>query len=120
MTILGEVADAQDFMHSKDIMIVPILSGSGVRVKIIEGMALGKTIITTSIGAEGLEIENGKHLFIADNKEDFIHAVEKCIKTPDICKIIGENARNFVVLYHNNDLIINKMVVFYADILKEE
>ncbi len=118
--ILGEVADAQEFMHSKDIMIVPILSGSGVRVKIIEGMALGKTIITTSIGAEGLEIENGKHLFIADDKEDFIHAVEKCIKTPDICKIIGENARNFVVLYHNNDLIINKMVGFYADILKEE
>jgi len=118
--ILGEVADAQEFMHSKDIMIVPILSGSGVRVKIIEGMALGKTIITTSIGAEGLEIENGKHLIIADNKEDFIHAVEKCIKTPDICKIIGENARNFVVLYHNNDLIINKMVGFYADILKEE
>lgn len=120
VTILGEVADAQEFMQSKDIMIVPILSGSGVRVKIIEGMALGKTIITTSIGAEGLEIENGKHLFIADTPEQFIHAIEKCIKTPDICKIIGENARNFVVLYHNNDLIITKMEGFYADILKGE
>ena len=59
VTIAGEVPDARDFMLSKDIMIVPLLSGSGIRVKIIEGMALGKTIITTSIGAEGLAVELG-------------------------------------------------------------
>ena len=99
--IAGEVESANEFMLSKDIMIVPLLSGSGIRIKIIEGMALGKTIITTSIGAEGLNVENGKHIFIADTAEEFIAVIEKCIKTPDICTIIGENARHYVALNHN-------------------
>ena len=55
-----EVENAIDFISSKSIMIVPLLSGSGIRIKIIEGMALGKTIIATTIGAEGIEYENEK------------------------------------------------------------
>ncbi len=113
LIVAGEVPDANDFMLSKDIMIVPLLSGSGVRVKIIEGMALGKVIITTSIGAEGLMVENGKNILIADTPEEFVAAIDKCVKTPDLCTIIGENARNFVALHHNNELITKKLIDFY-------
>lgn len=109
VNIMGEVDDATAFMMDNDIMVVPILSGSGVRVKIIEGMAMGKTIITTEMGAEGLEVENEKHLFIANTADDFVQAIGRCIKTPDICTFIGEKARNFVFLHHNNDLISKKM-----------
>lgn len=115
--IAGEVESANAFMLSKDIMIVPILAGSGIRVKIIEGMALGKVIITTSIGAEGLDVENGKNILIADTPEEFVSAVEKCVKTPDLCSILGENARNFVSLYHNNEQITLKLIDFYSSIL---
>lgn len=115
--IAGEVDSANEFMLSKDIMIVPILAGSGIRVKIIEGMALGKVVITTSIGAEGLDVENGKNILIADTPEEFVAAIEKCVRTPDVCAIIGENARNFVSLYHNNELITNKLVDFYRSLL---
>lgn len=117
LILAGEVPSANEFMLSKDIMVVPILAGSGIRVKIIEGMALGKVIITTSIGAEGLEVENGKNILIADTPEEFVAAVEKCVKTPDVCAILGENARNFVSLSHNNELIIKKLIDFYDSIL---
>jgi len=114
--VAGEVENANEFMLSKDIMIVPLLSGSGIRIKIIEGMALGKTIITTSIGAEGLKVENGKHLFIADTAEEFVSVIEKCIKTPDICTIIGENARHYVALNHNNEVVTQELIDFYHEI----
>lgn len=109
----GEVPDAQLFMLSKDIMIVPLLSGSGVRVKIIEGMALGKTIISTSIGAEGLDVVDGKHILIANTPKEMIEAIGQCVKSPDICKFIGESARQYVSLHHNNETISNKIIDFY-------
>jgi len=115
--VAGEVPSANEFILSKDIMVVPILAGSGIRVKIIEGMALGKVVITTSIGAEGLDVENGKNILIANTPEEFVAAIEKCVKTPDVCAIIGENARNFVSLYHNNELITNKLIDFYRSLL---
>ena len=114
--VAGEVENANEFMLSKDIMIVPLLSGSGIRIKIIEGMALGKTIITTSIGAEGLNVENGKNIFIADTAEEFVAVIEKCVKTPDICTIIGENARHYVALNHNNEVVTQELIDFYHEI----
>lgn len=111
--IIGEVQDAQMFMHSKDIMIVPLLSGSGVRVKIIEGMALGKTIISTSIGAEGLDVVDGKNIFIANTPQEMIEVIGQCVKSPDICKFIGENARHYVSINHNNETISHKIIDFY-------
>lgn len=118
LKILGEVEDAKRFMLSKDIMIVPILSGSGVRIKIIEGMALGKTIITTTIGAEGLDVTDGQNIFIADEPEDFVLAIGKCVQTPDLCTIIGENAKDFVIVHHNNEIITRRIVNYFQDLLK--
>ncbi len=120
LIIAGEVPSANEFILSKDIMIVPILSGSGVRVKIIEGMALGKTIITTTIGAEGLAVENGKNILIADTPEEFVEAISKCVHTPDICAILGENARNFVALNHNNEVITQNLTDFYEALIQNE
>ncbi len=114
---VGAVPDANAFMLDHDIMVVPLLSGSGVRVKIVEAMALGRVVVTTSVGAEGLAVENGKHLFIADTPEDFLNVVNKCIQTPDICSIISENARDFISMHHNNELITKKLIGFYRQVL---
>jgi glycosyltransferase involved in cell wall biosynthesis len=112
----GEVEDANQYILSKDIMIVPLLSGSGVRIKIIEGMALGKTIITTPIGAEGLEVEHGVNIFIADTPQEFANLIDKCIDNSELCKIIGENARNYVILNHNNEIITQNIISLYEEI----
>ena len=119
VTIAGAVPSANEFMLNHDIMIVPLLSGSGIRIKIIEAMALGKVVVTTSVGAEGLGAENGKHLFIADTPEEFVNVIGKCIATPDLCSIIGENARDFISVYHNNDLITENILQFYQKLLEK-
>ncbi len=117
VTFVGTVPDANEFMLDHELMIVPLLSGSGIRVKIVEAMALGRVVITTSVGAEGLSVENGKHLFIADTPEEFLSVINKCIQTPDLCTIISENARGFISLHHNNELITDKLLDFYHQIL---
>lgn len=114
---VGAVPSANEFMLDHDMMIVPLLSGSGVRVKIVEAMALGRVVITTSVGAEGLAVENGKHLFIADTPEEFLSVIDKCIQTPDLCSIISENARDFISMHHNNELITQKLLEFYQQVL---
>ena len=90
-----EVSDSLNFMSSHKVMLVPLFSGSGIRVKIIEGLALGKCIITTNIGAAGIAITPNKNILIANTKEEFIAKMEFCINKPDKVKEIGEKARQF-------------------------
>lgn len=94
--IHGEVNSAIEFINSFQIMIVPLLSGSGTRVKILEGMSLGKSIVTTTIGKEGINAVDKKHLLVADSPLDFISAIE-CLLMDEYLRIsIGTNAEKFV------------------------
>lgn len=109
----GEVDDAYAFMNSKAIMIVPLFSGSGMRVKIIEGMALGKTIVTTTIGAEGIGVENGKHLLIVDNAEGFVQAISLLIEDRTRFDRLGRNAVDFVRENFDNLAAAGRLIDFY-------
>lgn len=93
---LGEINDAYDFMNSKAVMVVPLFAGSGLRIKIIEGMALGKPIVTTDIGAEGIPTENGNNILIANNEEQFIEAITRLISDRELADRIGTNAIGFI------------------------
>lgn len=116
--IKGEVADSHAFMNSKGIMIVPLLSGGGMRVKIIEGMALGKTIVSTSIGAEGIDCTNNKNIIITDDPENFVKAISKCILDKDFYDTIGRNAKIVAIQHYNNSDICRRLVNFYQLINK--
>ena len=109
----GEIKDAFKYMADKHIMIVPILSGSGMRVKIIEGMFLGKVIISTPIGAEGICYENRKTILIAGDKKEFIKLINECVGNPDLCKEIGLNARALAIKEYDNNMICQKLIDFY-------
>ncbi len=110
---LGEVEDAYSFMNSKAIMIVPLYSGSGMRIKIIEGMALNKTIVSTKIGAEGIPVENGKNILLANSAQEFSTAIEKLIANRDLFNKIGKNAKKFIVENYDNDTILLNLIDFY-------
>ena len=115
--IIGEVDDAKEFMRDHLIMIVPILSGGGIRVKIIEGMAMAKNIVSTSIGAEGIEAENGTELVIADTPIDFAKAISQLLSNPDKARRMRQNARARAEKSYNNKVLINQLVKFYQDLL---
>jgi len=101
----GEIENADDFFKSKAIMIVPLFSGSGMRVKIIEGMTLGKTIVSTSVGAEGIEYENNSNILIADTKKEYFQSVCKLIEDRSFYNQISINAiKNASELYSNKSI----------------
>jgi glycosyltransferase involved in cell wall biosynthesis len=110
---LGEVEDAYNFIRSKAVMVVPILSGSGMRIKIIEGMALAKAIVTTSIGTEGIATTHSRDIYISDDPEEFATSVCNLVADRNFCIGIGENARKFVTNQYDNFAISSSLVAFY-------
>ena len=114
--IVGEVSSAQEFISSKSIMLVPLLSAGGMRVKIIEGMAMGKAIISTKTGAEGIDYDNLKNIMIANNADEFAFMINKVVKDSSLYKEIGKNARELVERKYDNKLITQNLVNFYEDI----
>ena len=118
VVVLGEVADAGEFISSKSVMIVPLMSGSGMRVKIIEGMMLGKTIISSSIGIEGIIHDNNENVLIANTPEEFYIAIEKCINNRTFCETIGRNAILNAKENYDNNALTQKLVRFFNELLK--
>jgi glycosyltransferase involved in cell wall biosynthesis len=115
--IQGEVDNALEFVNSKSIMIVPLLSGGGMRVKIVEGMAMQKCIISTTLGAEGINYKNGVNILIANTREEFLRAIRRCIADEDYCKAVGINARRLVEEQHDANKVTSNLVSLYQGLL---
>lgn len=113
VVVLGEVKSAVNFMLSKSLMVVPLLSGSGMRVKIIEAMALGKPIVSTTIGAEGIDVEDGKNILIANTATEFLSQIEKCIANQKFCESIGNSAKAVIIEKYATNTITEKLINFY-------
>lgn len=114
--VLGEIDDAIRFMNEKAIMVVPLFSGSGIRVKILEGMGLGKCIISTSLGAQGIEAIDGEHLIIAETAEEFKTQIRNLINNPSEIIKIGKNALRLVKDKYDNKKIVADTLSFYKSL----
>jgi len=110
---LGEINDAYDFINSKAVMVVPLFSGSGMRIKIIEGMALGKPIVTTDIGTEGIPTESGKNIMIANDADQFIESISSLINDRALSDQIGKNAIGFIQEKFDNLVQAGALIEFY-------
>jgi len=96
VTFVGEVEDAVEFVRQHDICIVPLLSGSGMRAKIIESMALGKVVVTTSMGLEGIDATPDIDVCIADSPDLFSYHILQLRMDRNKMKKIGFNARKTI------------------------
>ncbi|MET4081482.1 glycosyltransferase involved in cell wall biosynthesis [Pedobacter sp. UYP30] len=112
----GEVFDAIEFINSKAIMIVPLLCGTGMRVKIIEGMAMKKCIIATTIAAEGIKYTNGHDILIADTADEFYRSILQCMINPKRWMEIGDHARQTVEKYHRIRPVCSEIMKIYEDL----
>ncbi len=115
--VLGEVPDAMEFMRNKSLMIVPLFSGSGIRIKIIEGMWMKKPIISTLQGASGIQYTEGKDILIAETANDFLEKIKQCFTSDEFCSNIGNNAHQLVLNQHNNEKAVSKLEAFYSKCL---
>jgi glycosyltransferase involved in cell wall biosynthesis len=114
--VIGEVPDAKEFVANHDVAIVPLLSGSGIRIKIIESMAMGKTVITTRVGAEGILYDEEVNLIIAENKAKMVEAIRSINENPEIAVKIGKEARKLIESTYDNRKIITRLLMFYEQI----
>ena len=113
---LGEVPDAKEFMNDHQVMLVPLLSGGGIRIKIIEGMALGKAIISTAIGAEGIVYEDGVNIMIANTPDEILDCITKLKKDPSLIESIGKAARKNIEENYDNQVLSNNLIHFYKSL----
>lgn len=120
ITVDGEVPDVWEYMQRFSIMVVPLFSGSGIRIKIVEAMAAGKAIITTAIGAEGINYENGQHLIIAKDANSFTDAIVRLCNDKELRISLGENARKLIAKEHDNNKLMEKLTAFYSELLKKK
>ena len=94
--VTGRVEDVRPFIEDAAVYIVPLRIGGGTRLKIYEAMAMEKPIVSTSVGAEGLPIVDGKEILLADTPEEFAEAVIRLFRNESLAAEIGERAATTV------------------------
>jgi glycosyltransferase involved in cell wall biosynthesis len=115
LVVMEHVNSSFEFYHSYDIMLVPLWSGSGLRIKLVEGLAYGKTIITTSIGAEGIAYTNHKNLEIADTAGDFTNAIISLLTDPLKKRDLQQQARQLAEACFDYKKIAEDLLSFYSN-----
>ncbi|PYU24130.1 MAG: hypothetical protein DMG32_14610 [Acidobacteria bacterium] len=105
----GTVPDMRPYLSAAAVVVVPLRFGSGTRIKILEACAAGKPVVSTSIGAEGLELENGKDISVADSPEEFAHAVVALLRDPERREAIGRSARSSIVQRYSHAVVRNNL-----------
>jgi glycosyltransferase involved in cell wall biosynthesis len=112
--VYGKVSDALQFMSEHQVMLVPLFVGSGMRVKIIEGMAMAKCIITTNTGIQGISCVHMENILIANTKEEFINMMIFCLNNPNEVMRIGQNAKHFVADNFSHEHVKQQLSIFLA------
>jgi glycosyltransferase involved in cell wall biosynthesis len=95
--LTGFVPDLRPHIAAAAVIVVPLRLGGGTRLKIIEGMAMGKAIVSTALGAEGIEATPGRDILIEDEPEYFADAVNRLLADPELAARVGQSARKLAV-----------------------
>jgi glycosyltransferase involved in cell wall biosynthesis len=101
----GRVEDVAPWLAGASAFIVPLRVGSGVRIRILEALAWGVPVVSTSTGCEGLEVESGRHLLVADRPDELAAAVSKLLATPGAGQTLRREGRRFVEKRHSIEVL---------------
>ncbi len=113
---VGEVADVRPYLEQAAVIVVPLRIGGGSRLKILEALAAGKAIVSTTIGAEGLELESEKHLLIADSAVDFAACVVRLLGCSEDRRHLGDQGRKRVAERYGWNEIAGRLESAWMDV----
>lgn len=116
LEIVGEVDSMPDFISSSKINIIPLLAGSGMRIKIIENMALSRPMVSTTIGAEGILVKNGRDILLEDEPEPFADAILQLLENEKLRNDLGREARKTIEKNYSNRYLGEKLLKFYKNL----
>lgn len=118
INVVGYLNNPLPYIQRAGVFIVPMLSGSGTRLKLLEAMATGNAIVTTSVGCEGIEGMNRKHYLIADEPIDFAKSVVEILNNVNLALYLGENARDLAIQKYDWEKLNQKMDYIYRSLTK--
>lgn len=118
VTFHGEVESARAFLNQHSVSIVPLLSGSGMRAKILEAMALGKVVLTTSVGVEGIEAKDRAELLLADTPDDFMRQIRWCHEHQNILQMLGAEAQELINREYDNLNVAKRLLRVYEGVVE--
>jgi len=113
--VTGYVTDTKVPAAKCGVFVVPLRSGSGVRVKILDALAMGLPVVSTSIGAEGLDVKHGEHLLIADTPQDFARAVADVLSDPALAEKLVRSGRELVEAKYSWQVAGDALLSIYAE-----
>jgi glycosyltransferase involved in cell wall biosynthesis len=99
----GYVKNVEDFLRDKHVCVAPQLSGSGIRIKVLEAMAYGKPVVASPKGVEGLPVRAGRHVLVAESPEGYVQHLLQLMQDTASCRKMIEEARNLVSTYFTKD-----------------
>lgn len=117
VTLTGFVPDLRPHVHAAAVYVVPLRAGSGTRLKVLEAMALGKAIVTTHVGSEGIELQDGRSALYADDAERFAHHVIDLLDNPARAAALGHEARERAEARYGWRAIGHDLLTFYDTLL---
>ena len=117
ITIHGEVPCARTFIQRYPVMVVPLLSGSGMRAKILEGMALGKVVLTTTVGLEGIDGRHRKEVLLADTPDQYLAALGWLNDQPERLAAVGARARRFFEQRYDHQVVAERLLRHYEQLV---
>jgi sugar transferase (PEP-CTERM/EpsH1 system associated) len=96
ISVTGTVPDVRPYLEAASVVVVPLRIGGGTRIKIYEAMGMERAVVSTTIGAEGLDVVDGEHLLLADDPQSFADAVVALLRVPERAEQIGQQAASHV------------------------
>ena len=114
VVVTGRVPEIKPYFAEATVFVVPLRIGSGTRLKILEALAMGKAIVSTTVGAEGLDLKDREEIFIADAPTDFADAVTRLLTDSELRRRVGENGRARVERDYDWRSIGEKLHAVYA------
>jgi len=115
VTFHGEVPNAADFLNQHSVMVVPLLSGGGMRAKILEGMAVGKVVLSTHLGIEGIEATDRRECLLAEQPEEWLEALRWCYVEGENLAALGAQARVFCAQNFDNEAVAKKLLEVFEN-----
>jgi glycosyltransferase involved in cell wall biosynthesis len=116
--LTGFVPDLRPHLAAAAVIVVPLRLGGGTRLKIVEAMAMGKAIVSTTLGAEGIEAVPGRDLLIEDQPEAFADAVDRLLGEPKLAARLGQSARVIAVERYSWSRAAQALEAFYQGVLE--
>ncbi len=118
VTVTGTVSDVRPWLHSAQLVVAPLLSGGGTRIKILEAFAAGRPVVATTVGAEGIDAKDRRHLVIADDPERFAASVVELANDAQLRSRLAENALALVRDRYQWSTIASELNQLHTELLE--